>query len=115
MALVGTIATGGYVVGPSDDKDNSGFEVGLVLRVYSQLLFLPPEAGLTAQFTRRKKWPSLLLQELVGSAVFCLKPLPPSPSGSSHSSAGGMGWKVGVELPKPLLCIQDMRGGTNGD
>ena len=27
------------------------------------------------EFTKRKRWPQLLLQELVGSALFCLKPV----------------------------------------
>ncbi|ORY34878.1 hypothetical protein BCR39DRAFT_515313 [Naematelia encephala] len=64
-----------YATNTSDDRDNSnGFE-----------------------FTRRKRWPSLLLQELVGSALFCLKPIPDQRSSVDPNNGrpeSTLGWKI---------------------
>lgn len=84
----------------SEERETgSGFEVGLYFNRYniSRLLLLIP-----AQFTRRKRWPHLLLQELVGSALFCLKPVIQN-QGSSHSSLSGYGWKV-CQTTGSLIC-----------
>ena len=48
------------------------------------------------QFTRRKKWPQILLQELMGGALFCLKPYPLERSSmdASGRTNNTTGWKV---------------------
>jgi PAS domain-containing protein len=59
---------------------------------------------------KRKKWPQLLLQELVGAAVWCLVPTSPSvsigisnPSGLAGAGAGlgkgQSGWKIVFASP----------------
>ena len=44
------------------------------------------------QFMKRKRWPQLLMQELVGAAVWCLIPYEPSPQ--TGPGRGRSGWKV---------------------
>jgi len=41
---------------------------------------------------KRKRWPQLLMQELVGAAVWCLIPYEPSPQ--TGPGRGRSGWKV---------------------
>jgi len=62
------------------------------------------------KFTRRKRWPQLLLQELTSSALFCLKPVPGGRGsvGSSDGKSGqNMGWKVGAILG--VCCVAHAR------
>ncbi|ORX37908.1 hypothetical protein BD324DRAFT_623763 [Kockovaella imperatae] len=81
--LASTINGAGYVLTNGEDKDvGNGFE-----------------------FTRRKRWPQLLMQELVGSALFCIKPVvKPSTSGD----AGGVQytWKIMFVSPS----VEEMIG-----
>ena len=47
------------------------------------------------QFTRRKRWPQLLMQELVGSALFCLRPMKgKEDSDDSGDEKGRTVWKI---------------------
>ncbi|RXK36079.1 hypothetical protein M231_06673 [Tremella mesenterica] len=67
MTLSTPVTGAGYALGVPDDKDlNGGFE-----------------------FTRRKKWPQLLLKELIGTALFCLKPV-----NTSQSTRGPYSFKI---------------------
>ncbi|KAL7424878.1 white collar 2 type of transcription factor [Cryptotrichosporon argae] len=96
MNLLTSSAGAGYSLPVSDDKDNSGFE-----------------------FTRRKRWPQLLLQELVGSALFCLRPVAKDTGGdwtwrivyASPSTAEMLGQKP-IELEGTdflnLICTADL-------
>jgi hypothetical protein len=63
-------------------------------------------ADVMIKFTRRKKWPQLLMQELVGSALFCLKPVPGARQsvGSSNGQAMANDWSWKVS-PTPLLRV----------
>ena len=78
MAMVSSAV--GYAVTDDTTKDISG-------------------TGSTFDFTRRKKWPQLLLQELAGAALFCLKPVMQhrgsnASGGGSGQGGGAFGWKV---------------------
>ncbi|GFZ50091.1 Cutinase gene palindrome-binding protein [Saitozyma sp. JCM 24511] len=78
MSLVASsIAGASYALGNTEERDSgTGFE-----------------------FTRRKRWPQLLLQELAGSALFCVKPTP-AQRGSMDSASNrpsGLSWKRAKE------------------
>ncbi|OCF77776.1 hypothetical protein I204_01777 [Kwoniella mangroviensis CBS 8886] len=56
-----------------------------------------------AEFTRRKKWPEILLKELVGGSIFCLKPVMiRRESGQQGGPSGGgttWSWKIIYSSP----------------
>ncbi|WVQ89422.1 cutinase palindrome-binding protein [Cryptococcus gattii] len=51
-----------------------------------------------AEFLRRKRWPEILLKELVGSAVFCLKPTLSFGSGQ-YQNGEAWSWKMIYSSP----------------
>ncbi|WRT69488.1 uncharacterized protein IL334_006474 [Kwoniella shivajii] len=51
-----------------------------------------------AEFTRRKKWPEILLKELVGGSIFCLKPVM-TRKGSEPHSGTSWSWKIIYSSP----------------
>lgn len=80
MAIVSSAI--GYAVADDNTKDVGG-------------------SGSTFDFTRRKKWPQLLLQELAGAALFCLKPVIQH-RGSNTSGNGGAGAGAGGQGQAPI-------------
>ncbi|WVR08246.1 hypothetical protein IAU60_005293 [Kwoniella sp. DSM 27419] len=58
-----------------------------------------------AEFTRRKKWPEILLKELVGGSIFCLKPVL-TRKGSSPQPPSAWSWKIIYSSP----AVNDMLG-----
>ncbi|WVQ96179.1 hypothetical protein IAU59_003282 [Kwoniella sp. CBS 9459] len=58
-----------------------------------------------AEFTRRKKWPEILLKELVGGSIFCLKPVL-TRKGSGQQSSPSWSWKIIYSSP----AVTDMLG-----
>ncbi|WWD04123.1 hypothetical protein V865_002189 [Kwoniella europaea PYCC6329] len=56
-----------------------------------------------AEFTRRKKWPEILLKELVGGSIFCLKPVMTRRESGQQGGASGSGttwsWKIIYSSP----------------
>ena len=112
MSLVASSISGAaYVVNSAEDKDTgNGFEVGVWFATFC--VFSPPpfpyfccffldsqslRGSCLCQFTRRKRWPQLLLQELVGATLFCLKPTIGSRGSVGSANEGrpsGNGWKV---------------------
>jgi len=108
MALIAsTIGGAGYAFNNGDDKDTgNGFEVCTPSS--------PSQTNLAdrEQFTRRKRWPHLLLQELVGSALFCLKPIALQRDSIAENGSGpGWGWKIIFVSPS----VGDMLGQKASD
>ncbi|WVF68641.1 hypothetical protein IAT40_003411 [Kwoniella sp. CBS 6097] len=63
-----------------------------------------------AEFTRRKKWPEILLKELVGGSIFCLKPVL-TRKGSGQQSSPSWSWKIIYSSP----AVIDMLGQKPAD
>ncbi|OCF46108.1 hypothetical protein I317_00198 [Kwoniella heveanensis CBS 569] len=65
-----------------------------------------------AEFTRRKKWPEILLKELVGGSIFCLKPvLMRKGSGNGQQGSPSWGWRIIYSSP----AVTDMLGQKPAD
>nr|XP_019043308.1 hypothetical protein I302_07883 [Kwoniella bestiolae CBS 10118]OCF22238.1 hypothetical protein I302_07883 [Kwoniella bestiolae CBS 10118] len=60
-----------------------------------------------AEFTRRKKWPEILLKELVGGSIFCLKPVlirrGSGQQGGGSGSGGGTTWIWKIIYSSPAV------------
>nr|XP_019009136.1 uncharacterized protein I206_05781 [Kwoniella pini CBS 10737]OCF47917.1 hypothetical protein I206_05781 [Kwoniella pini CBS 10737] len=52
-----------------------------------------------AEFTRRKKWPEILLKELVGGSIFCLKPI----MTRKESGQGSTSWSWKIIYSSPAV------------
>ncbi|WVN86967.1 cutinase palindrome-binding protein [Cryptococcus depauperatus CBS 7841] len=58
-----------------------------------------------AEFMRRKRWPEVLLKELIGSAAFCLKPAI-TPGSGQYQNGEAWRWKIIYASPS----VSDMLG-----
>ncbi|WVQ79415.1 hypothetical protein IAT38_001512 [Cryptococcus sp. DSM 104549] len=89
--LAESLAGAKYMVSTNDDRESS--------------------TNGAAEFMRRKKWPEILLKELVGAAIFCLKPaLVPRQEGH-YQNGEAWGWKMIYVSP----AVQEMLGPRPGD
>ncbi|OXG25365.1 cutinase palindrome-binding protein [Cryptococcus neoformans] len=76
--LAESLAGAKYMVATNDDRESS--------------------TNGAAEFLRRKRWPEILLKELVGSAVFCLKPTLILGRGQ-YQNGEAWGWKIIYSSP----------------